>query len=141
MRSILVVCVGNICRSPMAEALLRAQLPDLAIASAGIGALIGRAADVMAQDLMQERGLDISAHRAQQVTKLLCQRADLILVMDQEQRVFIERNYPFMRGRVFQLVRNSAIPDPYRGTMSQFKDSLALIERGISMWVERIKRV
>ena len=64
---ILVVCVGNICRSPMAEALLRDALTgpeEITVKSAGLGALVGQAADKHAVELMKERGMDLIAHRA-----------------------------------------------------------------------------
>ena len=64
---LLVVCVGNICRSPMAEALLRDALTgpeDIIVESAGLGALVGQAADKHAVELMKERSIDITAHRA-----------------------------------------------------------------------------
>ena len=66
VRYLLVVCVGNICRSPMAAAMLKHQLgeqTDVTVGSAGLGALVGYPADDHAIALMQERGLDISDHR------------------------------------------------------------------------------
>ena len=57
IRHVLTVCLGNICRSPMAEGLLAAAMPDCEVASAGLGALSGHPADPIAQALMQERGL------------------------------------------------------------------------------------
>jgi protein-tyrosine phosphatase len=72
LNRILVVCIGNICRSPMAESLLAQRLsgrsPDIWVGSAGLAALVGRPADPIAQTLMQERGLAISDHRARQIT-------------------------------------------------------------------------
>ena len=79
IRNILTVCVGNICRSPMAEALLRTKLPDVAVASAGIAAPSGALADPLAQELMLERGIDISAHRAKRVITPSIAGSDLVL--------------------------------------------------------------
>src|SRR5512136_1311836 len=82
---VLVVCVGNICRSPMAEALLRARLghwPRFDVSSAGLSALVGRPADESTVALMRERGIDISAHRARQLTPRLVAGSDLVLVME-----------------------------------------------------------
>jgi len=86
MESILIVCEGNICRSPMAEAMLRQAMPGRRVASAGLNALVGMPAAPYAQEVMRMRGFDVSTHRAQQIGRSLCTDADLILVMDRRQR-------------------------------------------------------
>jgi protein-tyrosine phosphatase len=143
IRNILIVCIGNICRSPMAEGLVKAALPDRQVSSAGLGALVGQGADPIACALMKERGLSIDAHRAQQIQSDMCRRADLILVMDGGQRREIEQRYPFALGRVFRLCERSGqdVPDPYRAGDSAFRTSFALIENGAQQWVQRISRV
>jgi len=140
---VLTVCLGNICRSPMAEGLMAAALPDCEVSSAGLGALIGYPADPLACELMQERGLSIDEHRARQISLDLCQRADLILVMDTEQRRAVEQRYPFTSGKVFRLCEHNKcdVPDPYQAGRSAFLTSLALIEDGATQWVHRISRV
>ena len=143
IRNILVVCIGNICRSPMAEGLLAAALPEAQVASVGLGALVGEPADAMARELMQERGIPIEGHRARQISSEVCQRADLILVMDGEQRREIEERYLFASGKVFRLCEFSDqdVPDPYRAGRASFERSLTLIEDGTQQWVKRISRV
>lgn len=145
MRSVLTVCIGNICRSPMAEGLLAAGLPQLRVFSAGTGALVGQPADETAQALMRRRGLDISGHVAQQVSQLLCRQADLILVMDREQRRHLESTYPFVRGKVFRIAefagQGQDVPDPYRQGEAAFEHALALIETGTRAWIERILKI
>jgi len=143
MKSVLVVCIGNICRSPMGEALIAAALPQLEVASAGVGALVGQPADPIARQLMAERGLDIEAHRARQLTNLMCQQADLILVMDEEQRLQINQRHPLTRGKLFRLgeVARVDIPDPYRLGRPAFEQALQLIDAGASAWVERIRKL
>src|SRR5690606_19571912 len=103
IQSILVVCIGNICRSPMAEGLLKQRLPEKHIYSAGLGALVGHPADPLAIELMQQQGVDISDHRAQQINAQLVNQADLVLVMDLEQKRHVEKHYPASRGKVFRL--------------------------------------
>ena len=143
MNSIVVLCEGNICRSPMAAALLAKALPEVQLRSAGLGALIGRPADDMAVKLMQEEGIDIRSHRAVQVTRDLSMAADVIFVMDDEQRARVEGFYPQVRGRVFRIGRftNQDVPDPYRQPEAAFRSSLAVLKAGIAEWLPRIRQI
>jgi protein-tyrosine phosphatase len=132
---VLVVCVGNICRSPMAEALLQSRIASrgVLVESAGIGALVGHPADPIAVELMKERGLDISPHRARQLAADDGTLFDLILAMEDGHVRAIERLAPESRGRVQLLGRfgRFEIPDPYRKPRGEFERALALIERGV----------
>ena len=127
----------------MAEGLMATAMPGRHVSSAGLGALIGYPADPVACELMAERGISIEAHRARQISLDLCQRADLILVMEREQRRAVEQRYPFTAGRVFRLCEASGqdVPDPYRASRGVFQQSLALIDSGAQQWVDRISRV
>jgi protein-tyrosine phosphatase len=87
MFQILFVCTGNICRSPMAEGLLKGRMPlDLidrvAISSAGTHAVVGRPAEDKAREVMAMKGFHIDQHRARQVTREMIKQADLLLVME-----------------------------------------------------------
>jgi len=126
----------------MGEGILRAALPGVTVASAGVGALIGNPADATALELMTARGIDIGEHRARQITQAICQQSELILVMDNEQRRYIETRYPFTRGRVFRLgdAEKQDIPDPYRRGQTAFENALELIDVGARSWTERIKK-
>ncbi len=139
-RHILVVCVGNICRSPMAEALLRDALggQEITVESAGLGALVGHAADKHAVALMKERGVDIKAHRARQLHPDMVAAADLILVMETAHKTSIDTAEPTARGKVHRLCewQDKDIDDPYRQPKAAFADALKDIEDSVADWVE-----
>jgi protein-tyrosine phosphatase len=143
MKNILVICIGNICRSPMAEALLKEALPNRFVYSAGLGAMIGKPADPLSVQLMAEQGIDISAHRAQQISTPLVSQADLILVMDSEQKKYVETQYIGTRGKVFRLCESTKVdvPDPYREGIDSFRAAQRLIEDGVRFWAEQIVKM
>ncbi|MEJ2801456.1 low molecular weight protein-tyrosine-phosphatase [Comamonadaceae bacterium PP-2] len=142
MNKALIVCIGNICRSPMAQAILQSNLPNIQVHSAGIGALVGHKADPQALNLMAERGLDIQAHRAKQIDEEDCRSVDIILVMEQFHRKLIEHKFPFTLGKVYCLGHFDKIdiPDPYQQDRAAFEFSLKLIDQGIAAWMQRIKQ-
>jgi len=141
---VVIVCVGNICRSPMAEALWRARIGSGGaggvVESAGIAALVGAEADPKAAALVRHRDLDISSHRARQLSQDMVQRASLVIVMEAEQQRWIESQWPEARGRVQALGRwgGFEVPDPYRGGDDDFRVAFDLIERGIEDWNARL---
>jgi len=144
---ILVVCVGNICRSPMGEALLARELRTaghdrIQVSSAGLRALVGRPADIVAQVLMRREGIDISAHRARQLTPDLVSEADLILVMETEHRRAVEFMSPLARGKVYRLGewRKADVPDPYQQSEEMFEYSLTLIKHFVADWLPKVAR-
>ena len=144
IRHILVICVGNICRSPMAEAVLREALrgqDEFTVESAGLGALVDEPASEHSVELMRERGLDITSHRARQLTAELVSAADLILVMESGHRRVIDDNEPTARGKVFRLGewQDLEIPDPYRQPREAFEVALDKIDKSVGDWVERLK--
>ncbi len=143
---ILVVCVGNICRSPMAEALLRDALrgqEEITVESAGLGALVGHPADKHAVDLMSEQGIDITAHRARQLHPDMVAKADLILVMETGHKTSLETAEPTARGKVHRLCewQDKDIDDPYRQPKEAFAEALKDIEDGVADWVERLTQM
>ena len=139
-KRILFICIGNICRSPTAEYLLRARLASdgIDIGSAGLGALVGKPMDAMASQVLLEHGVDGSTHRGRQVTRDLLLQSDLILVMEKSHIAVIGRSAPEVSGKVFLLGKWQAdkeIPDPYGQSRPSFDHVYQLIDRGISGWL------
>src|SRR5690554_1527663 len=85
-KSILVVCVGNICRSPTGEALLKGKLEGrgIEVSSAGLGALVGKPVDATAAEVMAAAGYHLPDHQARQLTPDMLRAADLVLAMEQK---------------------------------------------------------
>lgn len=139
-----MLCIGNICRSPMAEAMLReglrARKSKIEVTSAGLGAMDGIAVDPTAVKLMGERGLDVSDLRSAQYSSVAGLRSDLILVMSQEMREVVVDDCPPLHGRVYRLGHwgNFDIDDPYMRGEPAFRKALRLIETGVNQWLERI---
>ena len=138
--NILVVCVGNICRSPMAEALLKQRYPRKNIDSAGVGALVGHPADPAALEIMTAQQLDITKHIAKQLDENLAKKADIIFTMSDGQTKWIEERWPFCRGKTFKLGhwKNKDIADPYKHEMSAFKTAYQDIVDSLEQWVDKI---
>ena len=143
MKNILVLCIGNICRSPIAEVMLKKEFPDKTIWSAGLGALVGSAADPMSVELAEKNGYNLSSHRAQQVASWMCQQAELIFVMEKNQKAELERRFPMTKGKVFTLggIGNFEIADPYRQSRDAFQSAYLAIAKGVADWAPRIHKL
>ena len=138
--NILVVCVGNICRSPMAEALLKQRFPEKNIDSAGVGALVGHGADPAAIKIMEQQDIDITSHVAKQIDENLALNADLIFTMSDSQNKWIEERWPFCRGKTFKLGHwnDKDIADPYKHELSAFQTAYQDIVEGLNEWQDKI---
>ena len=144
IKRVAVICIGNICRSPMGEALLREGLSsreaDIEVTSAGLGTIDGQPADRIAITLMAERGLDISAYRSTQFSPIDSMESDLILVMSKEMRDSVVDKWPLLQGRVYPLGHwdGHDIDDPHMRGEKAFRKALKLIDTGVAQWLERI---
>lgn len=106
---IIFVCTGNICRSPMAMAYLRKKVLDnkledkIEVVSAGTNAIDGDKATVYAIQVMENRGVDLSSHRATNIRNIGIESADYIIAMTIEHKDKIIQNYPTVKYKVYLL--------------------------------------
>ncbi|CAD7545952.1 protein tyrosine phosphatase [Aeromonas hydrophila] len=138
---ILVVCVGNICRSPTGERLLRERLPGRQVSSAGVSALVDKPADKVASEVAQLHGLSLEGHSARQLTRVLCQDADLILVMEKGHISAVTAIDPGARGKTMLFGHwqgESEVPDPYRLSREAYEHVYHLLVRSADGWVKKL---
>jgi protein-tyrosine phosphatase len=149
---ILIVCMGNICRSPVVEAVVCAQARkagvDLEVASAGTEDYhIGHGADKRSVASARDRGYDVTKHRAAQVQDIDFARYDHILVMDRVNLRALTARVPKEHAGKLQLFLEFAgsqppheVPDPYYGSASDFERVIDLAESGAKGLIERVSQ-
>lgn len=141
---ILVVCIGNICRSPAGEGFFISQFKKkeikVEVGSAGIAAMVNQPAALHTQKIMREvYDIDVSQHRARQMTEQMARYYDLILVMDDEQETAVKKMFPFAAGKTQRMGRwrSVNIDDPYRQSEAVFQEKLAIIYDCVNDWMGR----
>ena len=137
--SVLVVCAGNICRSPTAEYVLKSKLQgkNVTVSSAGLTALEGKPADAQAQLIASAHNIDMNEHQGRQITSNLVANNSVILVMEHRNVNDLCARYPQARGKTFLLgkwIGDKEIPDPYRQSQEAFEHVYALIDSACSAW-------
>ena len=143
-QNILIVCVGNICRSPAAEAMFKHRLQGLglSISSAGIGALVGNPMDKNAHEVLQDNALENTTHRARQVDSSMLHQADLILVMEQSHIQYIRQIAPEVHGKTFLMGKwldDTEIPDPFRQSKPAFQHVHSLLTQSVESWLPYLR--
>ena len=149
MAHILFVCTANICRSPVAEGLLRERLREQGLESwqvsaAGTWARFPRNAARHRIEVLGEQGIDISNHRAREVTGEILKEADLILCMETGHAEAIRAEFPEVADRVHLLTEMAgqrySVKDPYGGPRPHFERMVGelseLLDRGLPRIVE-----
>lgn len=147
--SILFVCLGNICRSPLAEAVARKHLAetglDINVASCGTGAWhVGEQADPRMRAAAAKAGYELELHRAHQLRADDIEHYDLVLAMDSHNLRDMRRIFGGKRGTRLALFLDWAgaapprdFPDPYNEELTAFTQSIALAERGVRGLIQR----
>lgn len=141
---ILIVCSGNICRSPLAASLLTHLVPESEVRSAGIltkkSEMVGFAADQTIQSLAEQLGLDLTSHSAKQLTQEDCVWSDIILVMEPEQINKVSEVCLRSRGKTFLLGQwgEGSIKDPFRCTELHYQAAVTQIKSACESWSKKI---
>lgn len=141
---VLFVCVGNICRSPLAEYWAREQLTkaghSVMCSSAGLSALVDRPMEPHSLAILAEQGIDGAAHRARKIDAKIVNDADLIFTMEDWQTDDLLLAFPGARGKVFRLGHwvASDIADPYKQARDAFDAIFEQIEDYWSAWQAKL---
>lgn len=145
-RRIICVCTGNICRSPMAAALLRVKLQQRAVViSAGTLGLVGRPAAQFAQMAVERFGASLDDHRSQGVSLPLMRMADHILVMSPRHSRHLLQLAPELQSRLVEIWRfdpeqqvETGIPDPVGQNREVFEHCCEVIARCVDAWIDTL---
>lgn len=150
MKRVLMVCTGNICRSPMAAGILRQRLAndgldaEVSVASAGVYGVDGSGASAPGVEVLSERGIDISSHVAHTVSQQEIAEADLVLVMEEGHRRTLFYSYPQYLTKVFLLSEMSGdygdVKDPYRRPKAEYQICADRLEKLIDEGYQNILR-
>lgn len=139
---ILVVCTGNICRSPVGERLLRRQLPNKKVDSAGTQGLTGHGADATASAVAERCGLSLAGHVARKFDAAMAREYDLILVMEQHHVEEVTKIAPEARGKVMlygQWLGHQEVPDPYKKSEDAHRHVYDMLDKASQEWAKRLR--
>lgn len=151
-KRIMFVCTGNICRSPMAEYMLRHRLgagTDWRVSSAGVLAVDGMPASRLAVCCLEERGIDARDHRSRQLTVAMTRQADLVIAMSRQHCRHISLEMPECRGKLFllrsfdPLADSQEVDDPIGGDAAAYRETAAAIAAsldGLLAFMEEYRR-
>ncbi len=141
---VMFVCTGNICRSPMAEGLLKNRIPihmkdDIVVQSAGVGAWNGAPATELAIQVCKESQIDIADHQSQIIEPELIAGANLIFALDQGHYTALRHYFPQYMDHIYLLKKyknrdhfNPDISDPINKSYEFYKNIFQEIDQEIN---------
>ncbi|NML32433.1 low molecular weight protein-tyrosine-phosphatase [Paraburkholderia antibiotica] len=141
---LLVICLANVCRSPMAESVLRhavGHIDGFEVESAGIAGAVGEAVHPLTAKALQEKGYDVSSKKAKLLLGGNMAWADLVFVMDKEQRKQLIARFPAASGKIWLLGHwiNTEVKDPVGGNYEVFRITLDTIEKAVQSWLTAMR--
>ena len=146
--NILFICTGNTCRSPLAEALMRRELEEreevpITVGSAGTGALDGTPASEGSYLVGLENGLDLSSHRARQLTRDMVDQTDLVLAMGRNHQLRVEalggEGKTFLLGTYAGADDEEAeVADPFGADLEEYRTTYRELAQLVSLALQRI---
>ena len=139
--NLLVLCEANICRSPLAEHLLR-SLTGRTVDSAGLSARTGDPADPVYLDMAKESDLDLTGHRSKPINRGLLESADLTLVMTGGHRRRLTERYPEFSGKIMLLGHwvdgGVSVSDPHRRSIDAYRQVFLQIQDACHRWSAKL---
>ncbi len=153
MYAVLMVCTGNICRTPMASGYLNRLVQEndmeeiIDVDSAGTWGFDGEPATELSQVVCAEHDIDVSAHRSKSINQYLIQHADIVLCMTSQQKNDLVQIFPHHKDKIFTLkgfdtngmLTNYSINDPFGKNIRHFREAFQIISKEVERIWPRLK--
>ncbi|MDT8838256.1 low molecular weight phosphotyrosine protein phosphatase [Paraburkholderia fungorum] len=141
---LLVICHANVCRSPMAESVLRrsvGHIDGFVVDSAGLSGAVGEKVHPLTAKALRERNYEVTSGTAKLLLGGNVAWADLVFVMDKEQRKQLIARFPAASGKIWLLGHwiNIEVKDPVGGDYEIFKATLDTIEKAVQSWLPALR--